>query len=124
LVPITPTCAFKEALPKDVVELQRKLTVANTRMQTFRFHEARLSERLAELQNTSPNVTSADLPILIKVFHPDAEHDASPTRKKQLTAGMQIINRIKEGPGAGEAAEEEEVISLARQRAARRRRSK
>jgi hypothetical protein len=37
------------------------------------------------------------LPILIKVFHPDAEHDASPTRKKQLTAGMQIINRVKEG---------------------------
>jgi hypothetical protein len=49
------------------------------------------------LQNTSPNITSEDLPMLIKVFHPDAEHDASPTRKKQLTAGMQIINRIKEG---------------------------
>src|SRR5215831_1217616 len=38
----------------------------------------------------------AEMPILIKVFHPDAEHNASPTRKKQLTAGMQIVNRIKE----------------------------
>jgi hypothetical protein len=67
------------------------------RAKLFRFHEALLTERLAELRNTSPNITSEDLPILIKVFHPDAEHDASPTRKKQLTAGMQIINRIKEG---------------------------
>ena len=73
-------------------------------MQTFRFHEALLKERLAGLQNTSPNVTSEDLPILIKVFHPDAEHDASPTRKKQLTAGMQIINRIKDGLERAERA--------------------
>jgi hypothetical protein len=83
--------------PGEVGKLERQLKAARTRVHTLTMEKNAAWRARDEAQNTSPNITSKDLPILIKVFHPDAEHDASPTRKKQLTAGMQIINRVKEG---------------------------
>jgi hypothetical protein len=83
--------------PGEVGKLHQQLKAARTRVQnlTVEVRSARADAWAA--RNARPNITSEDLPILIKVCHPDAEHDASPTRKKQLTAGMQIINRVKEG---------------------------
>jgi hypothetical protein len=91
-------------MPKDVVALQQQLKAARTRVQNLTMEKNAAWRARDEAQNARPNITRADLSILIKVFHPDAEHDASPTRKKQLTAGMQIINRIKEGLERAERA--------------------
>jgi len=90
--------------PGEVGKLVRQLKAARTRVQNLTVEVRHAWAERDEARNVSPNITSKDLPILIKVFHPDAEHGASPTRKKQLTAGMQIINRIKDGLERAERA--------------------